>query len=307
MPTTRLVCAALKSDRLGEQRDEGDPARAGRSDEQHPDAEGHEGVSVLGEHPGDRAARHTLPVVVSGRDVANEQHTEQRRRRGHEPDDVGGADAPVRDDEGADERADEDADPVDAAERGQRAGAQVDRYHVGQVRLAGQPEDARRDAEQAEGGAEDDEVRGEGAADHAERLDAAGHHQGVPLADPRGQRARGQVGDQLPDPDEGEQERGDTDLGPERPRGEHDDRQDGPRADRAERGRTVGRERDAAQAPDRLDHVVTLRRRVRENGGGVRCAGNPLRDAASRLTVQGHEKGGGQIVHSYRTREVTAR
>ena len=99
-----------------------------------------------------------------------------------------------------------------------------------------------------------------GAADHADRLDPAGHDQGVPLADPRGQRAGREVGDQLADPDQGEQEGGDADLGAERPRGEDDDGQDGAGADRAESGRTVGRERDAAQAPDRLDHLVTLRR-----------------------------------------------
>ena len=70
----------------------------------------------------------------------------------------------------------------------------------------------------------------------------------------------GQVGGQLGDPDQREQEGGDADLGAERPRGEDDDRQDGAGPDRAECSRSVGRERDAAQAPDGLDHLVTLRR-----------------------------------------------
>jgi len=157
---------------------------------------------VLPEDRGDRAARHTPPSLVSRGDVAHDQDAEQRRHRGDQAHHVGAAHTPVGHRQRADERADEDADPVDAAERRQRPGAQVDGDRLGEVRLAGQPEDARGHAEQAERDAQHDKVRSGGTAGHADRFDRAGGDEGPALADPRGQRAGRQVRGELGDPDQ---------------------------------------------------------------------------------------------------------
>ncbi len=53
--------------------------------------------------------------------------------------------------------------------------------------------------------------------------------------------------------------------------------------------------------------VRAPRRPFRRRRTSSRDPVNPLRETASRITFSGHEKGGGQIVSSHRTREVTAR
>ena len=83
--------------------------------------------------------------------------------RGHGDDahPVGAGDAGELHHGGADEGADEDADPVDAAERGQRPRPDDHRHRLGQVFLPGQAEDARGHADNDHGRGEQPESAGQ--------------------------------------------------------------------------------------------------------------------------------------------------
>jgi len=249
----------IEPDRLGPQRHERGSAGAGRGDEHRPHPERGQGALVLEEHGGDRpsGARASLGALAGG-DVRHDEEQDERRCGGDEPDDVCRAGPPPRDDGRPDEGAHEHPDPVDATEGGQGPGPQRDRDGLSEVGLSGQAEDRTRDPDEQDRRGEHAHRGRRRTPGHPERLEAAGHDQGRALADPGGEGAGREVAGELADPEERDHERRDVDPSTEVACGQDDDGQHGAGADRAEGGRTVGRERHLPQGAHRLGHPVTL-------------------------------------------------
>ena len=153
---------------------------------------------MLQEHRGDAAGRPAAghPVRRPG-DVGREEDEDERGEARDAADGIRRLRAPAHDDERTDERPDEVADPVHAAEGRQCPRAHRDRHGLGEVGLPGQPEEGAGEADDEHADEEHDETARERRHEHADRLDDGGDEQRAPLTDARGERARRQVAEQL--------------------------------------------------------------------------------------------------------------
>ena len=144
--------------------------------------------------------------------------------------------------------SDEVADAVHPAKGRQCPRPHRDRHGLGEVGLPGQPEEGAREADDEDADEEHDETARERRDEHAGGLDHGGDEQRAALTDARGERARGQVAEQLTHAHHRDEERGNPDRGTELARRHGDDRRHRPRARRTEEGGAVCRQRDRAQA-----------------------------------------------------------
>src|SRR5690606_11014505 len=193
---------------LTPQRQHGLPRAPDRADEQNREAEGGEDLPVLAEDrprgpgrpPWSGSGRGPAALPGRGTDGGDDGG---RGERGPQREPVAGADVAAVDDGGAGEGPDEQADAVDAGERGKYPGAPQRRGDLGEVGVPGEVEHRRRGADEEHAGGEDREVRGEGTTDEADRGADPREEHGVAVTEPGGERTGRHVGEELPDRDEG--------------------------------------------------------------------------------------------------------
>ena len=166
--------------------------------------------------------------------------------RGAQPEDarqVGDRDQP-----GPDERPDEHPDAVGPAQQRHRPRPVALRDDVDHEALPGDEEQRPAHAAEQDPDRQPQDRVGQRREGHRAGVDEARAHQRPPLADPRDQRARRQAGEELPDPEEGDDRGRDADVGPEvaGPQGEH--RQHRAVADGGDDRGPVRHEEDVAEA-----------------------------------------------------------
>ena len=228
MPKIAAGGRGVDADRLGPQRHDRLPGRAGGGDHADTDAEGEQHSAVLGQDREHRAMRRPACAcrvrrccVTSGRNAVNTAAARlitaakpyaapMFQRETITAATNGPMNRPIRSVPPSVDRA---------------AGPPAERDRLGEVGLAGQAEHRRRQAGDEDRDTQQDERLGEERAEHGQRVEAAGRDQCPLLTDPGRERAGGQVTDELADPGEGDHERGQPDAGAQIARGQRDQRQ----------------------------------------------------------------------------------
>ena len=149
------------------QRQQAGPDRSGRGDDDHGHAEGEQGGPVREQHAADRGVA-VAPAARPGRSALRSGiSSESSAAASEKPAAIANTHAQAGDVDhaGAEQRADEDADPLAAAERGQRAGAVGRRHRVDDEALAGDQEHRPRCPGEHHRRAQGEHRRGRGRPD----------------------------------------------------------------------------------------------------------------------------------------------
>ena len=171
------------------------------------------------------------------RQIADQEKDDAGRQRCHQMHAVGAGLAGQVDDRATQERSDEQADPVDPAERRHRPAAKVERDHGGDIGLPGELPHRGPGAGGEHGRSEHGQVRRPHAYGERRRRQDRGRHHGRPFAEPGREGTGRDVRDELPEPGDRHDEGGRRRGGPEFLGGDDDDRRDGALTQCEQRGR----------------------------------------------------------------------